>query len=98
MSTKRRTNKRWSAHFPVPSDEATETERGIKRLSYDNFLAPCVGAMLFDPYGGLITAGLPIPTAEAVRARVERFTAFNIPAHVPATVWRMFEVAKGAMA
>lgn len=98
MSSKQRTKKRWSAHFPIPSDETTHKLYGIKRLSYENFLVPCVGAMLFDPYGGLITEGLPIPTAAAVRARVERFTAVNVRDDVPETVWRMFEVAKGAMA
>ncbi len=96
MTRKRvRSKKGWSARFAAPSDE--HTVHGVKRLSYDNFLTPAVGALLFSRDGGLSTMGPADPTAEAIRSRVERFTDVALPEHVPETVWRMFEVAKGAM-
>jgi hypothetical protein len=88
--------KRWTARFPLPTDD-DDTVRGVKRLSYENFLAPALGAMQFSPYGGLITAGYVIPRAAEIRARVERFTRFTLSEHVPETAFQMFEVAKGAM-
>jgi hypothetical protein len=91
-----RAKKGWSARFSLP-DGNDGTIRGIKHLSYENFLTPTLGAMQFSPSGGLITAGIVMPTADAIRSRVERFTSVTLPDHVPETVWQMFEVAKGAM-
>lgn len=95
-SPRSRPGKKWKATFPLPVDD-DDTVRGVKRLSYENFLAPALGAMQFDPHGGLITAGLVIPRAEEIRSRVERFTSATLSEHVPETAFQMFEVAKGTM-
>ena len=95
MDAKSQSRKGWDAQFMIV--EETDHAYGIKRLSYDNVLTPEIGALMFIPGGGLSTLGPEIPSDDAVRERIEMFTSQSLPATVPETVWRMFEVAKGAM-
>ena len=90
-----RSERGWDAEFRIVED--VDHAHGIKRLAYDNILAPEIAAFLFIPGGGLSTLGPEVPSEEAVRERVEMFTSVTLPTTVPETVWRMFEIAKGAM-
>lgn len=76
--------------------ETTDHRHGIKVLTESNFLEPEMGALMFSPWG-LSTVG-PAPATKAqIRSRVKQFTSVTLHGGVPEQLWRMFEVAKGAM-
>jgi hypothetical protein len=69
---------------------------GIKVLSFENFRKAEMVSMMFTEFG-LNTMGPAYPIEDELRRRVEWFTRFTLPEHVPEPVLKMFEVAKGAM-
>lgn len=74
----------------------TEYRHGIQVLTEANFLEPSETALMFSPFG-LSTTGPAPSTHNEVRSRVGRFTSVELHDGVPEQLWRMFEVAKGAM-
>lgn len=73
-----------------------EHRYGIKILTETNFLEPSPAALMFSMLG-LSTMGPAPATQEQIALRVARFTRVTLNDSVPEQLWKMFEVAKGAM-
>ena len=74
----------------------TEYRHDMQVLTDENFLEPSPIALMFSPWG-LSSTGPAPATEEEVRSRVKQFTSVTLHDGVPKQLWRMFEVAKGAM-